>query len=262
MDSVAPGRRRYPLALKTLEEVVETFNIPLPFVNILAAHTTIALDFDTDQDCGQPSVKPTGVICVLGPISLAVSYNTATKITTGIVLGLCGHQAISLITSIRKISQAAHVPMLLPTLLLNVLGETRAHRVLGRKRAINGIEVALGIHWGVETGLGPRNIGLENATQQLTMYGSELAWDIHAIDAQMDMVTLIEEVQESINGQNNALHAQSRDLVAFRARTRRIRQVLSGLMHWTRYNQQRVQVQLQIVIVFMFKCSCSKADQR
>jgi len=227
------------------------FDIPLPFVNLAAACTTIAMDFDTVQDCALPTgvaLEPTGIICVLGPISLAVSYNIATKITTGVVLGLCNHQAVELTTSICKIAEAARVPMLLPALLLNVLSKTRAHRVLGRKQAIHDTEVELGIHWGLQTDLGPRNMSLGNATQRLTMYGSEVAWDIHAIEAQLEMVALIEEVQDTIDGDTDTVNAQPGEIVAFRARTRRIRQVLSGLMRWTRYNQQRVQVQLQTVI--------------
>jgi hypothetical protein len=53
------------------------------------------------------------------------------------------------------------------------------------------------------------------------MYGSEVAWDIHAIEAQLEMVTLIEEVQESIDSDTDTLDAQPGELVAFRARTRR-----------------------------------------
>ena len=105
----------------------------------------------------------------------------------------------------------------------------------------------LGIHWGLQTDLGPRNMSLGNATQRLTMYGSEVAWDVHAIEAQLEMVALIERVQKSINAQHTAIDNQSPAMVAFLARTRRIRQVLSGLRHWTRYNQQRVQIQLQTV---------------
>lgn len=104
-------------------------------------------------------------------------------------------------------------------------------------------------------------MSLGNATQRLTMYGSEVAWDIHAIEAQLEMVSLIEEVQDSIDGDTDALNAQPGELVAFRARTRRIRQVLSGLMRWTRYNQQRVQVQLQTVIRPSLSSSCSEADR-
>jgi hypothetical protein len=69
------------------------------------------------------------------------------------------------------------------------------------------------------------------------MYGSEVAWDVHAIEAQIEMVSLITEVQSAINDQDNALDEKSVGMVAFQARSRRIRQVLSGLMHWTRYNQ-------------------------
>jgi hypothetical protein len=32
-------------------------------------------------------------------------------------------------------------------------------------------------------------MSLGNATQRLTMYGSEVAWNVHAIEAQLEMVT-------------------------------------------------------------------------
>lgn len=250
IGSVAPGRRRYPLTLDTLEHALEAFNIPLPFVSFVASHTTIAMDFDTVQAIVTPNTantQRTGIICVLGPIALAVSFNSVTEVTTGVVLGLCDHQAAKLNATLRNVPDVVQIPMLLPAIILNVLGETRAHRVLGRKQAINGTEVQLGVHWGVQAGQGPSRISLETATRQLTVCGSEVAWDMHAIEAQLEMVGLIEEVQESINGVSKAPDDHARTMLAFRARTRRIRQVLSGLMHWTRYNQQRVQVQLQTV---------------
>lgn len=217
----------------------------------MASHTTIAMDFDTVRDSKTPDaadIHRTGIICILGPIALALSFNTVTNIASCVILGLCNHQAANLIATLRNVPDVIHIPMLLPTIFLNVLGETRAHRVLGRKQAINGTEVQLGVHWGVQAGQGPKKISLENATRQLTVCGSEVAWDMHAIEAQLEMVGLIEEVQESINAFRNALDDQKIAMIAFRARTRRVRQVLSGLMHWTRYNQQRVQVQLQTVL--------------
>lgn len=130
---------------------------------------------------------------------------------------------------------------------VNVLNETRAHRVMGRKQAISYLEVDLGVHWNSQAGLRTRDMSLEAATRRLTMYGSEVAWDIHAIEAQIEMVTLITEVQSAINDQDTALDDKSPAMVAFQARSRRIQQALSGLMHWTRYNQQRIQIQLQTV---------------
>jgi hypothetical protein len=177
----------------------------LPFVNLMAAHTTIAMDFDTIHDLEPLTVadyKRNGIICILGPIALAASYNPATKLTTGVVLGLCRHQADNLAASLRSLPDMVQVAMLLPTLLINVFSETRAHRVLGRKQAINRTEVELGVHWGVQADLRPRDMSLEKATRQLTVYGSEVAWDVHAIGAQLEMLTLIEEVQDSINSLN------------------------------------------------------------
>jgi hypothetical protein len=250
VDSVILGRRRYPLMLDTLSEVMKVFSIPLPFVNMLAAHTTIAMDFDTVQDFQSlltTDFKRTGIICVLGPIALATSFNAATKMTTGIVLGLCNYQATRLISLVRSVAEVSQITMLLPTLLINILSETRAHRVLGRKQAINRTEVDLGVHWSVQADFHPQDVSLEVATRQLTVYGSEVAWDVHAIEAQLEMVALIERVQKSINAQHTAIDNQSPAMVAFLARTRHIRQVLSGLRHWTRYNQQRVQIQLHTV---------------
>jgi hypothetical protein len=233
-----------------MEKVMEAFSIPLPSINIIAANTTVAMDFDTVQDLESNTTanfNGTGIICVLGPIALAMSYNISTKLTTGVLLGRCNHQASRLISLVQSIVEVSHIPMMLPLILINILNETRAHRVLGRKQAINRLEVDLGVHWNLQVDMRPRDMSLEAATRQLTMFGSEVAWDIHAIEAQIEMVTLITEVQSAINDQDTALDNKPAAMVALQARSRRIRQVLSGLMHWTRYNQQRIQIQLQTV---------------
>lgn len=233
-----------------MEQIMEAFNIPSPSINIIAAHTTIAMDFDTVQDLHAPATansKRNGVICVLGSIALAMSYNTATKLTTGVVLGLCSHQASRLISLAQSIPEVSQVPMMLALLFIHILSETRAHRVLGRKQAIVRLEVDLGVHWSVQADMRPQDMRLEAATRQLTVYGSEVPWDVHAIEAQLEMVALVSEVQESITNHNSPYEKHSSAMVAFRARSRRIRQTLSGLMHWARYNQQRIQVQLQTV---------------
>lgn len=202
------------------------------------------------QDLHSPNTadsKRTGIVCVLGSIALAMCYNTATKLTTGVVLGLRSHQASRLISLVQSTPEVSQVPMMLPLLFINILGETRAHRVLGRKQAIVRLEVDIGVHWSVQVDLRPQDMSLEAATRQLTVYGSEVPWDVHSIEAQLEMVTLISEVQDSINDQSAPFEKHSSAMVAFRARSRRIRQTLSGLMHWARYNQQRIQVQLQTV---------------
>lgn len=229
---------------------MEALKVPSPFINIMAAHATVAMDFDAVQSSQLPttaSSKRTGIIFVLGPIALATSYNIATKMTTGVVLGLCNHQTSRLISLVQSIAEVSQVPTMLPLILVNVLSETRAHRVLGRKQAINRLEVDLGVHWSVQADLRPKDRSLEVATRQLTVYGSEVAWDVHAIEAQLEMVTLVAEVQDSINEQDTSVDDKSPAMVAFQARSRRARQTLSGLMHWTQYNQQRIQIQLQTV---------------
>ncbi|GAB7333756.1 hypothetical protein MBLNU13_g05283t2 [Cladosporium sp. NU13] len=232
---------------------MEAFNVPAPSINVIAAHTTIAMDFDTVQDLNAPtttSSKRTGILCVLGSIALAMSYSTATKLTTGVVLGFCSHQAARLTSLVQSIPDVSQVPMMLPLLFINILSETRAHRILGRKQAIVRLEVDLGVHWGVQADLRPQDMSLETATRQLTVCGSEVPWDVHSIEAQLEMVTLVSEVQDSINDQSAPYSKHSSAMVAFRARSRRIRQTLSGLMHWARYNQQRIQVQLQTIYSF------------
>jgi hypothetical protein len=233
-----------------MEQIMKGFGIPLPSINIIAANTTIAMDFDTVQDLHSNTTansNDTGILCVLGPISLAMSYNTTTKLTTGVVSGLCNHQASRLTSLVQSIAEVSRVPMMLPLIFINILNETRAHRVMGRKQAISHLEVDLGVHWNSQADLRARDMSLEAATRQLTMYGSEVAWDIHAIEAQIEAVTLITEVQSAIDDQDTTLDDKSPAMVAFHARSRRIRQVLSRLMHWTRYNQQRIQIQLQTV---------------
>lgn len=263
VDSVVPGRRRYPLTLEAIGQILEAFNIPLPFINIMAAHATVAMDYDAVQDFQLPATAPskrTGIIFVLGPIALATSYSIVTKMTTGVVLGLCNHQTSRLISLVENIAEVSQVPTMLPLILVNVLSETRAHRVLGRKQAINRLEVDLGVHWSVQVDLRPKDRSLEVATRQLTVYGSEVAWDLHAIEAQLEMITLVAGVQDSINEQDNTVDEQSPAMVAFQARARRARQTLSGLIHWTHYNQQRIQIQLQTVGCTLVTTWCPRTD--
>lgn len=233
-----------------MEQITGGFNIPVPCINVIAAHTTIAMDFDIVQDLHSPTTansKRTGTICVLGTIALAMTYNIATKLTRGVVLGLCSHQASRLISLVQSTPEVSQVQMMLPLLLVNILSETRAHRVLGRKQAIVRLELDLGVHWSVQADLRPQDMSLEAATRQLTVYGSEVPWDLHFIEAQLEMVTLVSEVQETINDQNTPYAKHSSAMVDLRARSRRIRQTLPGLMHWAKYIQQRIQVQLQTV---------------
>ena len=171
-----------------------------------------------------------------------MSYCASTHSLSAIVLGFCDHQATKLIELLRRTTTALTSPMLLPVLWLNVLGETRAHRVIGRMIALNRTEVELGLHWGV---LPParklQNMDFDTVTRRLTVYGSEVAWDIHAIEAQQEMLRLIETIHGEIQGAEG-VEVGASDLAV---RVRHIRQVLSGLMHRTRYTQNRVQIQLQ-----------------
>lgn len=198
--------------------VLEAFNIPLPFINVMAGHTTIAKDFDAIQERHSLTMidsKRIIIVCVLGPIALALSYSIATNSATGVVLGLCNHQASRLTSLIESTSDLSQVPMMLPLMLVNVLSETRAHRVLGRKQAINRLEVDLGVHWSVQADLRPKDMTLETATRQLTVYGSGVAWDVHAIKAQLEMVALAAEVQASINEQDTTPADRSSAMLAF-----------------------------------------------
>lgn len=249
IKSTAPGRRRYPLTLETMERVLTGFQIPSSFVNFAAAHTTVALDVNfPESTCdANPSEHGThqnikAIICVLGPLSLAMSYCSATRTSSAVVLGLCEHQASKLADHLRNTVQVLVSPMLLPIFWLNILGETRAHRVIGRKDALNRTEVDLGIHWGVQHPVRRlQDIDFDIATRRLTVYGSEVAWDIHAIDAQNEMLTMIEAVHEEIYGAS----VNTIETGQLKTRARHIRQVLSGLMHWTRSTQHRIQIQLQ-----------------
>ena len=65
---------------------------------------------------------------------------------TGLVLDLCNHQTDRLIFLVQNTAEVSQVPTMIPIILVNVLSETRAHRVLGREQAINRLEMDLGVH--------------------------------------------------------------------------------------------------------------------
>lgn len=156
IKSSAPGRHKIPLTVETLERLLESFRLPPQFANFSAAHTTVALDMDLhDSDLHAEHAVPEtdrgskGIICVLGPLAFAMSYCAVTQQSSAVVLGLCAHQASILEDHLRQTVQVLDSLMLLPILWLKIIGETRAHRVIGRKDALNRTEVDLGIHWGV-----------------------------------------------------------------------------------------------------------------
>lgn len=129
-------------------------------------------------------------------------------------------------------------PTLLLVVWLNLMGDTRAHRVMGRKDALLRTETDLGTHWMVDSQAFPLNrIDFDQVTRRLTVMGAEMGWDIHAIDAQVEMATLVEEFHQSLFGGSSMIQL----------RVRQAKAVLSGLKHWTNVNKQRVQVQMQTV---------------
>lgn len=220
--------------------------MPRPFMNFAASHTTVALDVESPESphdqAKQERPDGRGIVFVLGPLSIAVNYRASTRSTHAVVLGLCQHQAKRLIDYMRSSPLVLISPMLFPVMWLTILSETRARRVLGRKDALNRTEVELGIHCGVQHPVRRlEDIDFRIVTTRLTVYGSESAWDIHAIDALQEMLALT----ATVNGQIHGDRSDVDDLREFKFRVRHIKQVLSGLIHWTKMTQHRVQIQLQ-----------------
>jgi len=127
---------------------------------------------------------------------MVVTFDPATCTTYGLAMGLCPHQASRLTEALRVASAQTMLPILLPLAWLNVLGETRARRVWGRKRAIDRLEMEMGIHWSSDEDTKVkswRNFDFDILTRALTVLGSELAWDMRGIEAQLEMVAALSE---------------------------------------------------------------------
>ena len=141
--------------------------------------------------------------------------------------------------------------MILPVIWLNVIGETRAYRVMGRKNAVLDSDLELGVHWALDNRMRPlRELDFDKLTRRLTAVGSEVNWDVLAIEAQLEMATLIETVQDMICVSAQGSLMKPAAFKAFRTRLRNVKQVLFGLQHWTLCLKRRAEVQLQIVSAY------------
>ncbi|KAK5715806.1 hypothetical protein LTR17_016637 [Elasticomyces elasticus] len=248
-----PNRSTFPLSLQSLRSIAETFGVPSAFVNYALSHTTVNLNFDgSDVPTinGIPS-QCTGVIALHASLAVAVVTNTKTLVTSAIALGLCDHQTSQLIAAMRANAQALGISDMLPIAWLNIIGQTRARRVWGRKAAIVRSELDLGIHWSV-TGLDVTHrvsqaIDYDLLTRQLTVMGSEIGWDTHAIDAQLDMALCFERFHGLLKLRVLQDTASQTAHTVFHNRLQQARQQLLGSKYWTAYNQRRVEVQLQTV---------------
>lgn len=261
LEKTWPNRRRYPLSLQIFKEIVAAFRVPSSFINIAISCTTLTFELEDESlNSGRPRFShseagckehdPIGVVASLGPWSLAVTFDRDTQTTYGLALGLCEHQAARLLDTMRASIDEMTLPMSLPLMWLNILGELRARRVMGRQDAITRSEADIGIHWskdGEQINNSLRDVDFDNLTRRLTVIGSEVAWDIHALEAQSTMADAFENVQRLLDSSGLMLQSDSRAAKAFRTRLRYARQLIRGLRTWTVYTQQRAHVQLQTV---------------
>ncbi|OQO03995.1 hypothetical protein B0A48_10638 [Cryoendolithus antarcticus] len=246
-----PGRKFVPLSREMFGRVLEDFRLPMAVINPIVAHTTLAMDFALTErpQGGNPTefisvkTRSRGIVLVLGPLAVAVSFDGDTGTKSAIVLGFCEHQASKLIEQIRCAPDVLDAAMLLPTIWIQMLGQTRAHRIMGRKLTIGRTEVDIGYHWSVDdAGKRLTDVKFDGIIRRLTVFGSETAWDMQAIDAQLEMATLLEEVQSYLFTDMGSLTCMD---TSFSPRLRHIRQTLSGLKLWARDTERRIQVQLQ-----------------
>lgn len=199
----------------------------------------ISIENDRDKTT-EESKSSKGIIFTLGPLSLAVSFDPNAKRTSALVMGMCEHQVTHMIKLIESTHDLLDCPTILVNLWLNIMGSTRAHRVMGRKDAILRTETELGTHWMLDNQeFSLDQINFDRVTRCLTVMGAEMGWDIHAIDAQVEMAALLEEFHVSLFGASPRMQI----------RVRQAKAVLSRLRHWTHVNKQRVQVQVQTVSV-------------
>lgn len=179
-----------------------------------------------------------GVMFTLGPLALAASFDVQKRTTSCILLGLCEHQVARMIELLQATDCILDNPTLVLVVWLNMMGTTRAHRVMGRKNAILDTETELGTHWTIDSqGFLLNRIDFDRVTRRLTVLGSETGWDLHAIEAQVEMATFVEEFHRSLFGTSTVIQM----------RIRQAKAVLSGLKHWANVNKQRVHSQAQTV---------------
>lgn len=185
-----------------------------------------------------------GIISMIAGLSLALKFNSTTQTTYAIAIGLCDHQRTKLIETIQSCTAELSLPMSLAVMWLNIMGELRARRIMYRKDAAIRSEMDVGIHWSKDNANSNDLVEFDfnSLTRRLTVLGSEAAWDIHALEAQIEIASLVEDV----SGRMPAT-ASTEVQAAFRRRLRYATQLLKGLRHWNTYTQSRVHIQLQTV---------------
>lgn len=227
--------------------IVSRFGIPSAFVNFALARTTATFDFGEHSSDQQG--KPMGMFSVLGGLAIAITFDSTTRTTHGLLMKMCKHQTEQFITTLQTRGPELCLPMAPTIAWLNVLGQTRARRVIGRRDGIARSEVDIGVHWSKNTQTMKKrlqDLDFRELTRRLTILGSEAAWDAHAIQAHLEIASTCERVQNAIRqGPHGTSSLESES--AFAARVKHARQLLRGLQLWTSDNQQRAQVQVQTV---------------
>lgn len=261
----------YPFttSLEKLKEIIGTFNIPETYTNLIASHNTGIFDLYSDSQTKRhvsvsdghhaPQQCLSGVFTFIGGFSLALNFECTSQTTFAIVIGLCEHQIAKLIETIRSCATELTLPMSLALMWLNVMGELRARRVTYRKDAIVRSELDIGTHWSRDEQTIANqlaNLDFDDVTRRLTVLGSETAWDVHAIDTQLEMVERFNEIQHNLNESLHDIPPGSTQ--AFFQRSRYATQLLKGLKGWTLYTQSRVNIQLQTVEASPRNIRCHK----
>lgn len=129
---------------------------------------------------------------------------------------------------------------------LNIMGELRARRIMYRKDAAVRSEMDVGIHWSKDNANANDLVEFDfnGLTRRLTVLGSEAARDLHALEAQVEIAALVEDINNRI-----PVMVSAEVQAAFRRRLRYASQLLKGLRHWNTYTQSRVNIQLQTVSI-------------
>lgn len=123
------------------------------------------------------------------------------------IFGLCEHQKLRLRLELQKAIKHADDPLLVPSIWLNLYGETRARRTEARHMAIRDIQKRCGLHWTVDISEARfRDQDFDGITYELTVLGNELSWDGCAITA---LLTLGEKLKNQHNKSFGTVNTES-----------------------------------------------------
>ena len=141
---------------------------------------------------------------------LVITHEPRIRRTTCFVVGLCEHQTAGCKRELRECASEARLPMLLPAIWLDVFSDTRVFRSEGRVMGVRDIQLRTGMHWSVDfTDAKLTELDFNQLNYEWTVLGSELHWDLFALEFLLDAQAKLWRAHERFVAENSSSSACS-----------------------------------------------------